>query len=113
MRGQIEGEGLVSQPAYSRLHSQLWTRQLQALQRCKPAAAGQAAARQAQAEKRLQDLSEKPAHVAGCPLHPHQMKARLQSPTQGSRRSVCMQSAGERLLGPCSALPCQPAWTQG
>ena len=72
---QVEGEGLVSQPAYSKLHAQLWSRQWQALQRCKPAAAGQATAQRAKAEKSLEDLTSKPAHVAGCPLHPHQLQA--------------------------------------
>ena len=73
--GQMEGESLVSQPAYSRLHSALWKCQLQALQRCKPAAAQQAHKLWSQAAKSLQDLSDKPPHVAGCPLHPHQLQA--------------------------------------
>ena len=64
------------QPAYSRLHSELWGRQWQALQRCKPTAMAAAASQRQAAEQQLDDLDQKPAEVAGCALYPHQLQVR-------------------------------------
>ena len=74
----------MTQPAYSRLHSELWNRQWQALQRCKPTALVVAASQRRAAEQQLQALDQKPPEVAGCALYPHQLQVHMQAPAQGS-----------------------------
>ena len=79
---QVEGEALVTQPAYSRLHSELWNRQWQALQRCKPTALVVAASQRRAAEQQLVDLDRKPPEVAGCALYPHQLQVHASTCTR-------------------------------
>ena len=67
---QAEGEGLMVQSEYGRLHRELWARQHAALERAQPAAVAAAAALRHTAAEALVPLECQPQFVLGSTLHP-------------------------------------------